>query len=58
MRGFLRRNPLLTFGVKKMSYERIIEYLEAIKLEYPGGEVEEACDIVIEKLKKELEQTE
>ena len=41
-----------------MSYERIIEYLEAIKLEYPGGEVCDACDIVIEKLKKELEQTE
>jgi len=40
-----------------MSYERIIEYLEAIKLEYPGGEVCDACDIVIEKLKKELEQT-
>ena len=40
-----------------MCYERIIEYLEAIKKEYPGGEVCVACDIVIEKLKKELEQT-
>ena len=41
-----------------MSYERIIEYLEEIKLEYPGGEVCDACDTVIEKLKKALEQTE
>lgn len=52
------RNPLLTFGVKKMSYERIIEYLEAIKEEYPGGEVCDVCDILIEKLQNELKQTE
>ena len=41
-----------------MCYERIIEYLEAIKKEYPGGEVCDACDILIEKLKTELKQTE
>jgi hypothetical protein len=41
-----------------MCYERIIEYLEAIKEEYPGGEVCDACDILIQKLQKELEQME
>ena len=30
-----------------MTIERVIEYLEAVKKEYPGGEVEEACDIAI-----------
>ena len=39
-----------------MSYERIIEYLEAIKQVYPGSEVCDACDIMIEMLKNELEQ--
>lgn len=33
--------------VNLMSYERVIEYLEMIKLEYPGGDVCEACDRAI-----------
>ena len=37
-----------------MSYERVIEYLEMIKEEYPGGKVCEACDRAIELIKKEI----
>ena len=37
-----------------MSYERVIEYLEMIKEEYPGGDVCEACDKAIELIKKEI----
>ena len=37
-----------------MSYERVIEYLEMIKKEYPGGKVCEACDKAIELIKKEI----
>ena len=36
-----------------MSYERVIEYLEMIKKEYPGGEVCEACDKAIAALERE-----
>lgn len=35
-----------------MLIERVIEYLEAVKKDYPGGEVEEACDTAIEVLKR------
>ena len=37
-----------------MSYERVIEYLEMIKEEYPGGKVCEACDKAIELIKMEI----
>ena len=37
-----------------MSYERVIEYLEMIKAEYPGVKVFEACDKAIELIKKEI----
>ena len=38
-----------------MSYERVIEYLEMIKEEYPGGDVCEACDKAIELKKRKSE---
>ena len=37
-----------------MILDRVIEYLEAIKKEYPSDEVHEACDIAIAAVKREL----
>lgn len=39
-----------------MSYDRVIEYLEMIKVEYPGGKVCEACDRAIELIKEEIQK--
>ena len=37
-----------------MILDRVIEYLEAIKKEYPSDDVHEACDIAIAAVKREL----
>lgn len=39
-----------------MTYERVIEFLEAVKKEYPDDEVHEACDKAIEAIKHEKER--
>lgn len=39
-----------------MSYERVIEYLEAVKKEYPDSEIHEACDIAIAALEREKQE--
>lgn len=40
-----------------MSYERVIEYLEMIKAEYPGGKVCDACDEAIKLIKREIQNS-
>lgn len=37
-----------------MTLERAIEYLEAVKKEYPSEEVHDACNIAIATLNRQL----
>ena len=48
------QRQIMSKEVIPMSYGRVIEYLEMIKEEYPGGNVCEACDKAIELIKMEI----